>query len=85
MFNPNFPYKSICFCGPSSDEKALEGQEMNFQAVYAGAFQQQYAQQEATLSNINAQINPILSKGINQTGFSAEQLATYNTQAARPN
>jgi hypothetical protein len=81
MFNPRFPYKSICFCGPTSAETGLQGQETSFMGQYSSAFNQNFAQQQQVLGAINAQLSPILAKGINQTGFSAPEEAAFNTQA----
>ena len=68
-------------CGPSSAEKNLQREETAMMQQYSIIFNQQFAKQDQVLSQINQQLSPILAKGINQTGFSAGELAALNTQA----
>jgi hypothetical protein len=68
-------------CGPSSQEKYLMNQEMQFSRVLQDAYSKQFANQQAMLSQINNVIDPILAAGPSQQGFSPEYLATLNTQA----
>lgn len=68
-------------CGPSSSEENLQRAESGFMSQYANAFTQRYGQQTSLLNSINASLNPTVAKGPEQTGFSPEELASYNTQA----
>jgi hypothetical protein len=68
-------------CGPSSQEEALQSEETSLMKQYSSAFNQRYAGQTALLNNINSSISPTLAKGPEQTGFSPQELAAYDTQA----
>jgi hypothetical protein len=68
-------------CGPSAQEEQLQGQESSFLNQYSQAFNQNFAGQENILNSINSSLNPILQKGINQTGYSSQELNAMNTGA----
>lgn len=75
-------------CGPSSQEKAAQAQQAQTAALqqdymkqYMAIFQQQFAKQDVVLKDINSQLQPILDKGINQQGFSKEEVSALNSQA----
>jgi hypothetical protein len=68
-------------CGPSASQENLANAEEGFMSQYSQAFNQRFAGQTSILNNINATLQPTLAKGPEQTGFSPEELAAYNTQA----
>jgi hypothetical protein len=68
-------------CGPSQQEYNAQEQESSFMQDYSNAFNTRQASQTSLLNNINNTLNPILQAGPNQQGFSASELASYDTQA----
>lgn len=68
-------------CGPTSQEKELQASSANFASLLQKNYNARYASQTDVLNAINRSLSPILSAGPNQHGFSAPQLAAYQTQA----
>lgn len=68
-------------CGASGAEKGLEGQEADLASILQGNYATRFASQQAMLGAINSSLSPTLEAGPNQTGFSAPELAAFNTQA----
>jgi hypothetical protein len=68
-------------CGPSQQEYNAQEQESSFMQDYADAFNTRQASQTSLLNTINNTLNPILQAGPNQQGFSAPELASYDTEA----
>lgn len=68
-------------CGASSAETGLEGQEASLASILQGNYATRFASQQQMLGALNSSLTPTLQAGPNQTGFSAPELAAYNTQA----
>jgi hypothetical protein len=81
VFDPRFPYKSICFCGPSSAETGLQASETGFMNAYQSNYSQRFAGQTSILNNLNNVFKSTVAKGPGQTGMSPAQLAAENTAA----
>ena len=68
-------------CGPTSQEKQLQGQSQSFATMLQGNYGTLFGQQQGVLNSINRSLSPILSAGPSQQGFSAPERAALNTQA----
>lgn len=68
-------------CGPTSDEKALQGQSESFANQLQSNYGTLFGQQQGILSSLNKSLSPILSAGPSQEGFSGQEKAALNTQA----
>ena len=68
-------------CGPSSAQESLAGQEQTFASILQSNFNARFADQTQTLQELNQSLSPIVAGGINQQGFSPQELAALNTQA----
>lgn len=68
-------------CGPSSQEKFLQQQSMNFSTLLQNNYKTLFGNQLDVLNKINRSISPILAAGPSQHGMSPEELAARNTQA----
>jgi hypothetical protein len=67
--------------GATNSQKSLQGEEESFDSVLNSEQQEQFAQQQAIMQNLNQSLTPIVEAGPNQQGFNAEELAAMNTQA----
>jgi hypothetical protein len=68
-------------CGPTNQEKQLQGQSQSFATMLQGNYGTLFGQQQGVLNSINRSLSPILAAGPSQRGFSAEENAALNTQA----
>jgi hypothetical protein len=68
-------------CGPSSQQQSLENSQSSFMTTLMSNYNQNFANQQAVLANLNQTLGPIVAKGPNQTGFSPQELAAENTTA----
>lgn len=68
-------------CGPSNTEKSLSSGSANFYNTLKSSYAQNFGAQSAILSNLNTALEPIISGGPNQSGFSAEQKAAMTSSA----
>jgi len=68
-------------CGASGAQKTLAGQQSNFYNTLQSSYAQNFGAQSAILGNLNAALEPIISGGPNQSGFSAEQKAAMTSSA----
>lgn len=68
-------------CGPSGNEKSLEGQQAQFSQTLQNSYQNLFGEQQGVLQNLNNIYSPIAEAGPSQQGFSPQQLAAENTQA----
>ncbi len=67
--------------GPTSNEINLQKSSQTFATQLQQNYGQLFSQQQGVLSAINRSLNPILSGGPSQHGFSPEMLASLNTGA----
>lgn len=68
-------------CGASSQQKDIEASQAAFYNELTSEYKGVFAQNQAILGTLTKSFQPILAKGINQQGFSPEELATLNSQA----
>lgn len=68
-------------CGPSAAEKSQQAQTESLENTLTANYNSRFATQTDVLNNINSQLGQVVSAGPNQQGFSAPELAAYNTQA----
>lgn len=68
-------------CGPGNAEKGIAGSEQTFMKTLQQNYNVNFAEQQSVLSNLNNTLQPIISAGPNQTGFSAAEEGALNTQA----
>jgi hypothetical protein len=68
-------------CGPTNQEKQLQGQSQSFATMLQGNYGTLFGQQQGVLNSINRSLSPILSAGPSQQGYSQPALAAMNTQA----
>jgi hypothetical protein len=68
-------------CGPTNQEKQLQGQSQSFATMLQGNYGTLFGQQQGVLNSINRSLSPILSAGPSAQGFSGSELASLNTQA----
>jgi hypothetical protein len=68
-------------CGPSSQQESLAGSATSLSSEISSAFNQNFADQSATLKSISSALSPIAAAGPSQQGFSAAELAARNTAA----
>lgn len=75
-------------CGSSSQQNQLEqqqaanaAQQNTFMQDYFAQYQKQLGLQSGVLAQIQANLQPILNAGINQQGFSKQELGALNTEA----
>lgn len=68
-------------CGASGAQKSLASGQANFFNTLKSSYAQNFGAQSAILGNLNAALEPIISGGPNQSGFSAEQKAAMTSSA----
>jgi hypothetical protein len=68
-------------CGPTSAQQRLAGSEEQFGNILQSNYAQNFANNQAILGHLNSVLAPIVAKGPDQTGFSPEERAAFNTQA----
>lgn len=68
-------------CGPTDQEKQLQGQSQSFATMLQGNYGTLFGQQQNVLNSINKSLSPVLAAGPSQQGFSAQEKAALNTQA----
>jgi len=68
-------------CGPSSQQKMLEGSEASFSQMLAANYQTNFAAQSQILQNLTSMFTPIAEAGPDQQGFGPQELAALETQA----
>lgn len=68
-------------CGATDAQNQLQSEDMQTMQDYDAAFQQQYANQGAIYSKVKSVLDPILSKGPNQEGFSDAEKNNLDAQA----
>lgn len=68
-------------CGPSNEEVGLAKQQSNLSGALSSAFDQNYEKQSSALQTLNYSLNPVVSAGLGQHGFTSQELADLNTQA----
>ncbi len=71
----------VAHCKASSQETGIETSTQNFYNTLQADYSQQFAGQNAILSQLSEAYSPILAAGINQQGFSPSELASFQTQA----
>lgn len=69
--------------GPTATQDQLQQEEADFYQTQIQAYNTAYANFSAISSALNAQFAPIVAAGPNQTGFSAPEMTTLNTQAVQ--
>src|ERR1700736_5790213 len=67
--------------GASSTQKSLSASTGNFYTTLQGAYNDQFKNQSSILSNLHNAWSPVLNGGIDQQGFSADELASLNSNA----
>jgi hypothetical protein len=67
-------------CGPSSQEKAIAGEQQSLASLLSADFSQRFSEQSSTLQNLNNLLTPIAEAGPDQQGFGAQELAALGTQ-----
>jgi hypothetical protein len=68
-------------CGPSSAQESIANNEQSFANVLQSNYNTRFQDQSNTLQELNQSLSPIVAAGINQQGFSPEELSAMNTQA----
>lgn len=68
-------------CGPSAEMTAGAAQQTSFSKTLQTNYATQFEKQSAILDQVNSALSPIVSAGSSQHGFSAQELASRNTQA----
>lgn len=68
-------------CGSSTAQQNLGAQSSNFYGQLQSSYAQNFGAQSAILSNLNSALQPIISGGPNQQGFSAAENAAMNSSA----
>lgn len=68
-------------CGASGQQTQLAGQQSNFYNTLQSSYAQNFGAQSAILSNLNSALQPIISGGPNQQGFSAGENAALTGSA----
>lgn len=68
-------------CGPTTQEETIAGQQESFGQTLQGNYNQNFGNQSAILGNLTSILKPIAQAGPNQTGFSAAEKASMDTQA----
>lgn len=68
-------------CGPTNDEKSLQGQSESFASTLQASYGQLFGQQQGVLASLNKSLSPILAAGPNQEGFSSTEKAALSTAA----
>lgn len=76
---------SMLACGASGAEKAASNQQARFAQMLYNNYANYFGKQSSVLQDIRSQLEPILSAGPNQTGFSAAENAALNTEAVDTN
>lgn len=67
--------------GASGAQKTLSAETGNFYQELSSAYQSEFSQFKGILDNLHSAWTPVLNGGINQQGFSPEELATLNSSA----
>jgi hypothetical protein len=68
-------------CGPSSSEKSIANSSQSFASQLQNNYGTLFGQQQGVLNSLNASLNPILSAGPSQRGFSSAQTSALQTSA----
>jgi hypothetical protein len=68
-------------CGPSSSEKSIANSSQSFASQLQNNYGTLFGQQQSVLNSLNASLNPILSAGPSQRGFSGAETSALQTQA----
>lgn len=72
-------------CGPSSQEKDLAASETSFNQTLQADYATTFANNQQILGTLNSVLQPIVTAGPGQQGFSPEENAALNTQATDSN
>jgi hypothetical protein len=67
--------------GASSTQEELQQEQADFYRTQVKAYNTAYSNFKDIQDRLNAQFDPIISKGPNQMGFNADELTDLNTQA----
>jgi hypothetical protein len=67
--------------GASGTQEQLQTEEANFYAAQTQAYSTAYSNFKEIQDKLNAQFDPIISKGPNQMGYNAAELTNLNTMA----
>jgi hypothetical protein len=68
-------------CGPSSSEKSIENSTQNFGSVMQDNYGKLFSGQQSIIQQLNRSLNPIVSAGPSQRGFSAPEKSALQTTA----
>jgi hypothetical protein len=68
-------------CGPSSSEKAIQASSQSFGTQMQANYGTLFAQQQDVLKSINRSLNPVVSAGPSQRGFSSAETSALQTKA----
>lgn len=68
-------------CGASSQQKDIEKSQAAFYNEMTSEYKSVFGQAQGILSTLTKSFQPILDKGINQQGYSPDELANLNSQA----
>lgn len=68
-------------CGASSQQKQIEASQAAFYDTLTSEYKTVFGQNQAILGTLTKSLEPILQAGINQQGFSPEELANLNNMA----
>jgi hypothetical protein len=69
-------------CGASAAQNQLSQEQAKFYQELSANYATVFPEQQQILSSLTSEFQPILEKGINQTGFSAPEEAALRTQAS---
>lgn len=76
--------RNLC-SGPSQQEKDLAEQQAQFTQTLQQDYSQTFANNQEILSTLNSVLQPIVTAGPGQQGYSAEELSALNSQAINSN
>jgi len=65
-------------CGASSQQTSIEAAQANFYNTLTSEYKTVFGENQAILGSLTSSLEPILQAGINQQGFSPEELANLN-------
>lgn len=68
-------------CGPTTQEKSEAAAQQQYSERVQNNYNTLFGEQQGQVEALNNVFTPIAEAGPNQTGFSAPELAAYNTQA----
>lgn len=72
-------------CGPSEAEKNLANEQAQFTQTLQSDYAQTFANNQEILSTLNSVLQPIVTAGPGQQGYSAGELSALNSQAINSN